>query len=62
MHFVSACIYVLGKEIIILMDEMLLTYEVENILVTDKHCNKKVASRVVIGIKTTKNFMFKKLK
>jgi hypothetical protein len=62
MHFVSACIYVFGLEIIILMDEMLLTREVENISGTVKHCNRKVASQVVIGIETTKKIMFRKLK
>ena len=44
MHFVSACIYVFGMEIIILMDEMLLTHEVDNISGIVKHCNRKVAS------------------
>jgi hypothetical protein len=49
-------------EIIILMDEMLLTHEVENISGTIKHYNRKAASQVVTGIVTTKNFMFIKLK
>jgi hypothetical protein len=49
-------------EIIILMAEMLLTHEVENISGTVKHYNRKVASQVVTGIVTTKNFMFRKLK
>ena len=62
MHFVSACIYVFGIEITIIMDEMLLTHEVENISGTVKHCNRKVASKVVIGIETTRNFIFKKFK
>ena len=62
MHFVSTCIYVFGMEIIILMAEMLLTHEVENIAVTVKHCNRKVASQIVTGIETTENFMFRKLK
>ena len=62
MHFVSACIYVFGMEIIILMAKMLLTHEIENISGIVKHCNRKVASQVVTGIKITKNFMFRKLK
>ena len=62
MHFVSACIYVFGMEIIILMAEMLLTHEVENISGTVKHCNRKVASQVVTRIETTKFFMFIKSK
>jgi hypothetical protein len=49
-------------EIIILMIEILLTQEVENISGTDKHCNSKVASEVVIGIVTTENSLFRKLK
>jgi hypothetical protein len=61
MHFVSACIYVFGMEIIILMDEMLLTHEIENILGTVKHCNRKVARKVVTGIETTKNFIVQKI-
>ena len=40
-------------EIIILMAEMFLTPEVENILGTVKHCNRKVTSQVVTGIETT---------
>ena len=47
------CFYM---EIIILMVEMFLTHEVENISGTVKHCNRKVASEVVIGIVTTENF------
>jgi hypothetical protein len=62
MHFECACIYVFGMEIIILMDEMLLTHEIDNISGTVKHCKRKVASQVVTGIETTKKFMFKKLK
>ena len=53
MHFLSACIYVFGMEIIIVMAEMLLTHEVENISGIAKHCNKKVASHVVTRIETT---------
>jgi hypothetical protein len=45
MHFVSACIYIFGMEIIILMDEMLLTHEVENILGTIKIATRKLQSR-----------------
>jgi hypothetical protein len=50
---VSAWIYVFGMEIIILMDEMLITHEVENISGTIKHCDRKVASQVVTGIEST---------
>jgi hypothetical protein len=42
-------------EIIILMFEMLLTHEVENLSGIVKHCNRKDASEVVIGIMTTEN-------
>ena len=49
----SAWIYVFGMEIIILMDEMLLTHEAENISGTVKHCNRKVTSQVVTGMETT---------
>jgi hypothetical protein len=40
-------------EIIMLMAEMLLTPEIENILGTVKHCNRKVTSQVVTRMETT---------
>ena len=49
-------------EIIILMDKMLLTHELEIISGTVKHCIRKVASQVVTKIETTKKIMLKKNK
>jgi hypothetical protein len=40
-------------EIIMLMAEMLLTPEIENILGTVKHFNRKVPSQVVTRMETT---------
>ena len=40
-------------EIIILMDEMVLTHEVDNISGTIKHCKRKVTSQVVTRMETT---------
>jgi hypothetical protein len=49
-------------EIIIITDEMLLTRGLENISGAIRHYNRKVASELVIGIVTTQDFLFKKLK